>query len=135
MGIQGKDLVIQAAPTSLVLGHDLRLKAALAVAGDVNGQFAKVALERLFALAISGVTPGICYRLIFGVTKVLSHLDFKRTLHQALGELLEKPVFSNQVFRLFVIRQQSVYQFVAYGHFSAFEKTGSYLPSNRLHKI
>jgi len=104
-GIQGQDLVIKAAPPGLVLGHDLRLKATLAVAGDVNGQFAKVALERLFALAISGVTPGVGHRLVFGVTKVLSHLDFKRTLHQSFGELLEKPVLPNQVFRLFVIRQ------------------------------
>ena len=53
---------------------------------------------------------------------------FKRTLPQTFGELLEEPVFPNQVFRLFVIRQQAVYQFVAYGHFSSFENTGSYLP-------
>ena len=53
---------------------------------------------------------------------------FNRTLHQSLGELLEEPVFPNQVFRIFVIRQQAVYQFVAYGHFSSFENTGSYLP-------
>ena len=54
---------------------------------------------------------------------------------QTFGELLEEPVFPNQVFRLFVIRQQAVYQFVAYGHFSSFENIGSYLPLDRLHKI
>jgi hypothetical protein len=42
---------------------------------------------------------------------------------------------SNQVFRLFVIRQQAIYQFVVYGHFSSFENFGSFLPLNRLHKI
>jgi hypothetical protein len=32
-------------------------------------------------------------------------------------------------------RQQEVYQFVAYGHFSSFEDEGSFLPLDRLHKI
>jgi hypothetical protein len=32
-------------------------------------------------------------------------------------------------------RQQAVYQFVAYGHFSSFEDEGSFLPLDRLHKI
>ncbi len=44
------------------------------------------------------------------------------------------PFFSNEVFRLFVIRQKAVYQFVAYGHFSSFEDEGSFLPLNRFQK-
>ena len=40
---------------SLVLGHDLRLEAAVSVAGNLDGQFAKLALERFAALAVSGV--------------------------------------------------------------------------------
>jgi hypothetical protein len=47
---------------------------------------------------------------------------------------LRSPFFSNEVFRLFVIRQQAVYQFVAYGHFSSFEDEGSFLPLNRFQK-
>lgn len=47
----------------------------------------------------------------------------------------EESVFSDEVFRLFVIRQQAVYQFVAYGHFSSFEDEGSFLQLDRLHKI
>jgi hypothetical protein len=66
---------------------------------------------------------------------VLSHLGLEGSLDQSFGELLEKPVFSDEVFRLFVIRQQAVYQFVAYGHFSSFEDEGSFLPLDRLHKI
>jgi hypothetical protein len=66
---------------------------------------------------------------------VLSHLGFEGSFDQSFGQLLEKPVFSNEVFRLFVIRQQAVYQFVAYGHFSSFENFGSFLPLDRLHKI
>jgi len=69
------------------------------------------------------------------VPKVLSHFGFKCTFNQPFGQLFEKPVFSNEVFRFFVIRQQAVYQFVAYGHFSSFEDEGSFLPLDRLHKI
>ena len=135
MGIQGQDLVIEPRPPGLVLGHDLRLKTAVSVAGNLDGQFAKFALERLLALAVSGVALGVGDGLVLAVPKVLSHLGFKGTLDQSFGQLLEKPVFSNEVFRFFVIRQQAVYQFVAYGHFSSFENFGSFLPLDRLHKI
>jgi hypothetical protein len=113
----------------------LRLKAAVSIAGYVDGQFAKLAFERLLALAVSGVALGVGDGFILTVTKVLGHLGFKGSFDQPFGELLEKPVFSNQVFRLFVIRQQAVYQVVAYGHFSSFGDEGSFLPLNRLHKI
>jgi hypothetical protein len=56
---------------------------------------------------------------------VLGHLGFECSFDQSFGQLLEKPVLSDEVFRLFVIRQQVVYQFVAYGHFSSFEDEGS----------
>ena len=135
MGIQGQDLVIEPCPPGLVLGHDLRLKAAIAISGDVDGQLAKLALERFLALAVSGVSPGVGNWLVLAVPKVLSHLGFKGTLDQSFGQLLEKPVFSNEVFRFFVIRQQAVYQFVAYGRFSYLENFGSFLPLDRLHKI
>jgi hypothetical protein len=37
--------------------------------------------------------------------------------------------------RVIVIRQQVIYQFIAYGHFSSFEDEGNFLPLDRLHKI
>ncbi len=52
-----------------------------------------------------------------------------------LVSCLRSPFFSYEILRLFVIRQQAVYQFVAYVHFSSFENFGSFLPLNRLHKI
>ena len=94
-----------------------------------------IALERLLALAVSGVALGVGDGLVLAVPKVISHLSFKGTLDQSFSQLLEKPVFSKEVFRFFVIRQQAVYQFVAYGHFSSFENFGSLLPLDRLHKI
>jgi hypothetical protein len=107
----------------------------LAITRNFDGPFAKLAFERFLALAVSGVVFGVGNGFILIVTKVLSHLGFNGTFDQSFGELLEKPVFSNEVFRLFVIRQQAVYQFVAYGDFSSFEDEGSFLPLNRLHKI
>ena len=75
------------------------------------------------------------FNSIIVVPQMLRHLSLNGSLDQSFGQLLEKPVFSNQVFRLFVIRQQAVYQFVVYGHFSSFENFGRFLPLNRLHKI
>ncbi len=94
---------------------ELRLKAAVSVTGDVDGQFFKFALERLFALAVSGAWVGNGF--------VLNYLGFESPLDQAFGQLL------------FVICQQAVYQFVAYGHFSFFDDEGSFLPLDRLYKI
>jgi hypothetical protein len=48
--------------------------------------------------------------------QVFGHLGFERALHQSLGELLEQAVFANEVFGFFVVSQQAVDQFVAYGH-------------------
>lgn len=87
------------------------------------------------ALAVFNLGAQIGDGFVLTVPQVLNHLGFKGTFDQSFGQLLEKPVFSNEVFRLFVIRQQAVYQFVAYGHFSSFEDEGSFLPLNRLHKI
>jgi hypothetical protein len=66
---------------------------------------------------------------------VLSHLGSEGSLDQSFGQLLEQPVFSNEIFKFFVIHQKAVYQFVAYGHLSSFEDEGSFLQLDRLHKI
>ena len=52
----------------------------------------------------------------------------------ALDALLLQAVFAYEVFWLFVVSQQGIYEFVAYGHFSSFLKDGSFLPKDRLHK-
>jgi len=46
------------------------------------------------------------------MTKMFVHRCFKRAFHQFLGELLEQSIFPNQIFRLLVISQQAVQQFV-----------------------
>jgi len=50
-GKQGRYFVIKPRPPGLVLGHDVRLKTAVSVAGNLDVQFAKLALERFTALA------------------------------------------------------------------------------------
>ena len=134
-GVQRQDLVVKASPAGLVLGHDLRLKAGVPITGDINGQLAKVAFEGLFAFAVAGVASGVGHAGVFGVAQVLGHLGLQGPLDQALGQLLEQAVFSDEVFRLFVASKKLVDQFVAYGHGSSFSMFGSFLPFDRLHKI
>jgi hypothetical protein len=68
------------------------------------------------------------------VPKVLGHLGLQGALHKPFGELLEQAVLAYEVFGLFVVSQQAVDEFVAYGHFASFLKDGSFLPKDRLHK-
>jgi len=72
---------------------------------------------------------------MLGMTQVLSHFGLQCAPNQFLGEYLQKPVLSNEVFRFFVIGQQTVHQFVAGGHSSSFVMLGSILPFDLLHKI
>jgi hypothetical protein len=54
-----------------VFGDQLRLKAALSVPWNLNGQLTKLTLERLLALAITGVAIEVGDRCIFVMPKVL----------------------------------------------------------------
>ena len=71
---------------------------------------------------------------MLAVAKVVGHFGFQRALHQLLGELLEQPVLADEVLGLFIVSQQAVDQFVAYGHCGSLVKCGSFLPNDRLHK-
>ena len=84
-GIQGKNLVIKVGPAGLVLGDDLWLEAAEAVAENFDSQFAKVALEGLLAFAIVGVASRVGNRFILGVAQVVGHLGLKGMQFPANG--------------------------------------------------
>ena len=58
-GVQRDDFVVEPCPAGLVLGNELRLKAAVAVAGYLDGQFAEITLEGLLALAVAGIANGV----------------------------------------------------------------------------
>jgi len=137
--IQRQDLVVEPCPTGLVLGDQLRLEAAVAIARDLEWQLAELALERLAAASVAGVAGCVGDRLVLVVTEVLGHLCIQCPLHQQLGQLLEQAVLANQVFRLLVVGQQAAEQLVGYlvlawAH-DVSGSRGSFPPVARLHKI
>jgi hypothetical protein len=87
---------------------------------DSSFQFESVREMGTTSFAVAGVASGVGYAGVLGVAKVLSHLGLQSTLDQALGQLLEQAVFSDEVFRFFVASEQLVDQFVADGHGSSF---------------
>jgi len=56
------------------IGYQLRLKAALPVPGDINGQLTELAFERLLAFAIAGIATWVGDRCVLVMPKVLGHL-------------------------------------------------------------
>ena len=109
-GVERQYLVVKAAPAGLVLGDELGLERARAVAWDFNGQGAKVAFECFFAAPISGVASFIGDHLVLVMTQVVGHLGLKCPLDQGLGQLLQQAVLAYQIFGLFVVCQQCVNQ-------------------------
>lgn len=70
----------------------LRLEGAVVVVGNLNWQFAELALQGLLALAVADVACGVLDRFALVVAQMIDHLGFQRLIHQQLRELLEQPV-------------------------------------------
>jgi len=85
-----------------MLGDDLRLKAALAVTGDFDRQFAKLTLECLVTYAVSGVAGRIGNGFMFAMPKVGFHLGLQCALNDSFRKLLEQAMFANQVVRFLI---------------------------------
>lgn len=58
-GVERDDFVVEGGPAGLALRNKLRLEAGLAMAGDVEEQFAELAVEGSSSLAVAGVPFGI----------------------------------------------------------------------------
>ena len=58
LGVQGEDLFIEAGEPALMLGDQLRLEGAVAVAGRVEGEFAQFAADGLLRVAVAAVCRG-----------------------------------------------------------------------------
>jgi hypothetical protein len=56
---QRQNPLVKACPSGLVLGHDLRLKAGVAVTRDVDRQSAKIAFERFVLLPLQTFPAGL----------------------------------------------------------------------------
>src|SRR5574340_1621971 len=138
-GVEGDDLVIEAGPAGLVLGDQQRLEGAVAVAGNFDGQFAKLALEGLPALAVAGIASGVGHGLVPGVAQMLGHFGIERLLDQELGQLLQEAILADQVFGFLVVGQQAGQQGFRYvvflGAHCVSGQGDSFLPKIRLHKI
>src|SRR6201999_2172760 len=61
--IERDDLLIKARPAGLVTLHQLRFERALAITRNIEGQLAELALQRLGAVAVTGVAGGVGDRL------------------------------------------------------------------------
>lgn len=72
-----------------MLGDKLWLKAALTIARDIDGQFAKLTCEDFFTAAVTGVAGRVAGGVTLFMALVSSYLGFERFLHQQLGQLLE----------------------------------------------
>ena len=71
-----------------MFGNELRLKAAVAVTRDVDGQGTKISLERLGTAAVACVTALVRHGFVLVVTQVGGQLGLQGALHNGLGELL-----------------------------------------------
>src|SRR5207247_10671290 len=89
--VQGEDLVVEAHEPPLALLDDLRLKAAVSIAGRLDLDLPVLADQRLRTRAVALVAgaPGrLPMRL---VADVVGQLDLHRPLDQPLGQLRQQP--------------------------------------------
>ena len=111
----------------------------VAIARHLDRQFTELALERLATAAVTRVANGIGDRLVLVVTEMLGHFGIERLLHEQLGQLLQKAVLADQIFRLLVVGQQRGQQLLGYFLLACSHgvsgSDGSFLPRARLHKI
>src|SRR5688572_17687367 len=109
-GIHRQDLVVKPREPRLMLRHDLRLERAAAVPRRLKLHLAEVALQLLLRRAVPAVAAVVAGRVVPAVPKVLIELGIHRPLEQRLRELLQQPVFANNLLRLLVVAQQLIDQ-------------------------
>ncbi len=98
-----------------MLGNDLWLKVALAVAGNLDWQVAEIAFQRFPALAVTRIAGGVGHRLMLVVAQVRGHFHLQGALDNGFGQLLQQPIGTDQVFGALIVRHQGVEQLSRYG--------------------
>src|SRR5471030_3460897 len=83
------DLVVKARQTPLVLGHELRLKAAVAVARDVEFKFGFGGQHRLLAAAVTVITRRLWSIAL--LLEVVRELGLKHSFCKRFFQLAEQP--------------------------------------------
>ena len=129
-GVERQDLVVEAVQRVWCGESFARLRRCRGGRGNPNRQFAEFAPERLPALPLRVLPPLFATGSALAVAEVIGHFRFQCLFNQQFGELLEQPVFANQVFRLLVISQQPVQH--PWQRLSAIIVRNVVLPGNRL---
>jgi len=81
----------------------LRIKVSITVTGNLQPNFAVYTAD--FLVPSTVVIPG---RIILLIAQVVIHLGFQSAFSHALGELLEKAFFSENIFRRFITVKQLI---------------------------
>lgn len=103
--------VVKARQTPLVLGHQLRLKAAVAVAWDVEFKFGFGGQHRLLTAAVAMVTRGLWrVALLF---QMVRKLGLEHSFCKRFFQLAEQPGVGEH--RLRIVRVYTFKQFVQCG--------------------
>ena len=89
--VEREDLVVEPLKAALALADDLRLKAAVTVAGRVDLDLPVLGDQRLRGRAVARVPRAAGRLLMRLVADVVGQLDLHRALHQPLGQLGQQP--------------------------------------------
>src|SRR5216683_7434670 len=85
--VQGQDLVVEAMPARLPLGHQLRLEARLPVPRHLDLHRPEVALQPLAARPVAAVAALAAFRRVPFVAQMRRQLRTQRPLHHRLRQL------------------------------------------------
>ena len=106
--IHRQNFVIEPIEACLVLRHNLRLEAPVAVPWRLQRDFAELTFHRFRAGPIARVPTVVSSRIVLLVAQVVRQFRVHGSLDQRLGELLQQPRLADQIFGFFVVLDQLV---------------------------
>ena len=89
--VEREDLLVEPDEAALALADDLRLEAAVAIAGRVDRHLAVLGDQRLRRRPVARVAGAAGRLLMRLVADVVGQLDLHRPLHQPLRQLRQQP--------------------------------------------
>src|SRR5437016_129780 len=128
--VHGDDLVVEAGPARLPLGHDLGIEAGLAVARRLQLQFAEVALESFLAFPVARVAPVVARRIVLLVAQMIGQLGLQGSFQDSFGQLFEQTVLPDDILGFLVLGEQLVDQLLVDGHGISFSSSPGRLHSS-----
>ncbi len=110
------DLVVEAGPARLPLGHDPGLEGRFAVAGRLQLQLAEVALQGFRAFPVARVAPVVARRVVLLVAQMIAEFGFQRPFQEGFGQLFEQTVLPDDILGLLVVGEQLINQLLVDCH-------------------